>query len=140
MCLLVYHFSRRVEYSSLDHQIWLLVYFCLRKIITLYTNYWKVSICIVIHTNVKYSDNNKGFVRTYVVTFYISYAYFLEWRQIGYRHFDTAKIYGSEEALGTALCQAISSGTVQREDIFVTSKLWSSDHHDPISALTQTLK
>ncbi|KAF2610337.1 hypothetical protein F2Q70_00011050 [Brassica cretica] len=60
--------------------------------------------------------------------------------KIGYRHFDTAKIYGSEEALGTALGQAISCGSVQREDIFVTSKLWSSDHHDPISALTQTLK
>ena len=64
----------------------------------------------------------------------------MEWWQIGYRHFDTAKIYGSEEALGTALGPAISCGSVQREDIFVTSKLWSSDHHDPISALTQTLK
>uniref|UniRef100_A0A1J3JJY5 Aldo-keto reductase family 4 member C9 n=2 Tax=Noccaea caerulescens TaxID=107243 RepID=A0A1J3JJY5_NOCCA len=60
--------------------------------------------------------------------------------KIGYRHFDTAKIYGSEEALGTALGKAISYGTVQREDIFVTSKLWSSDHHDPVSALKQTLK
>lgn len=60
--------------------------------------------------------------------------------QMGYRHFDTAKIYGSEAALGNSLTEAIQDGTVQREDIFVTSKLWGSHHHDPVSALRQTLK
>ncbi|KAJ7982529.1 Aldo/keto reductase [Quillaja saponaria] len=60
--------------------------------------------------------------------------------KMGYRHFDTAKIYGSELALGNALNQAIQDRTVDREDIFVTSKLWSSDHHDPVSALKQTLR
>ncbi|KAK2653503.1 hypothetical protein Ddye_013359 [Dipteronia dyeriana] len=60
--------------------------------------------------------------------------------QMGYRHFDTAKIYGSEAALGSALTEAIHDGTVNREDVFVTSKLWGSDHHDPASALQQTLK
>lgn len=60
--------------------------------------------------------------------------------QMGYRHFDTAKIYGSEPALGKALTEAISDGVVDREDIFVTSKLWSSDHDDPVSALHQSLR
>lgn len=59
---------------------------------------------------------------------------------MGYRHLDTAKIYGSEPAVGNALREAIENGRVEREDIFVTSKLWSSDHHDPVSALQQTLK
>ncbi|KAJ9164047.1 hypothetical protein P3X46_023664 [Hevea brasiliensis] len=60
--------------------------------------------------------------------------------KMGYRHFDTAKVYGSEAALGNALTEAILDQTVNREDIFVTSKLWGSDHHDPVSALKQTLK
>lgn len=60
--------------------------------------------------------------------------------QTGYRHFDTAKIYCSEPAVGSALTKAILDGTVERGDIFVTSKLWGSDHHDPVSALKQTLQ
>lgn len=60
--------------------------------------------------------------------------------QMGYRHFDTAKLYGSEPAVGNALTQAFLDGTVDREEVFVTSKLWGADHHDPVSALQQTLK
>uniref|UniRef100_A0A803NTR3 NADP-dependent oxidoreductase domain-containing protein n=1 Tax=Cannabis sativa TaxID=3483 RepID=A0A803NTR3_CANSA len=59
---------------------------------------------------------------------------------MGYRHFDTAKIYGSEPAVGNALMEAISDRRVEREDLFVTSKLWGSDHHDPVSGLKQTLR
>ncbi|KAJ1426551.1 NADP-dependent oxidoreductase domain [Sesbania bispinosa] len=60
--------------------------------------------------------------------------------EMGYRHFDTAKIYGSEPAVGKAINEAICMGEVEREDIFLTSKLWGSDHHDPVSALRQTLE
>ncbi|KAL1551710.1 alcohol dehydrogenase (NADP(+)) [Salvia divinorum] len=60
--------------------------------------------------------------------------------KMGYRHFDTAQIYGSEAALGNALNAAISNGVVRREELFVTSKLWGSHHHDPVSALQKTLK
>ncbi|OIT30732.1 aldo-keto reductase family 4 member c9 [Nicotiana attenuata] len=60
--------------------------------------------------------------------------------KMGYRHFDTAKIYGSEPAVGNALRRSISEGLVEREDIHITSKLWSSDHNDPVSALHQTLQ
>jgi methylglyoxal/glyoxal reductase len=42
----------------------------------------------------------------------------------GYRHLDTARIYGNEADVGAALCE---SG-VPREEVFVTTKLWNSDH------------
>ncbi|PKI39251.1 hypothetical protein CRG98_040380 [Punica granatum] len=62
--------------------------------------------------------------------------------KMGYRHFDTAKIYGSEAAVGKALTTAMEEegDTIVREDVFLTSKLWSSDHHDPVSALKKSLQ
>jgi diketogulonate reductase-like aldo/keto reductase len=44
--------------------------------------------------------------------------------KIGYRHVDTARIYNNESDVGTALRK---SG-VKREDVFITTKLWNSDH------------
>lgn len=46
----------------------------------------------------------------------------------GYRHIDCAYIYGNEKEIGDALQFAFSKGLVTREEIFVTSKLWNSDH------------
>nr|DAD39526.1 TPA_asm: hypothetical protein HUJ06_013849 [Nelumbo nucifera] len=43
--------------------------------------------------------------------------------KMGYHHFDTAKIYGSEPTVGSALMEAIHDEAVSREEIFVTSKL-----------------
>ncbi|KAJ4955598.1 hypothetical protein NE237_012381 [Protea cynaroides] len=60
--------------------------------------------------------------------------------KLGYRHFDTAMVYGSEVALGRSLNNAIDDKIVQREELFVTSKLWCTDHHDPVSAIRQTLR
>ncbi|KAH9331664.1 hypothetical protein KI387_003772, partial [Taxus chinensis] len=60
--------------------------------------------------------------------------------QVGYRHFDTSKVYGSERALGEALNAAFQSGIVKREDVFVTSKLWNTDHDDPVSSIKNSLK
>ncbi|CAA0834567.1 NAD(P)-linked oxidoreductase superfamily protein [Striga hermonthica] len=59
--------------------------------------------------------------------------------KMGYTHFDTAQVYGSEPALGNALGKAISDSLTERRSLFVTSKLWGSHHHDPVSALKQTL-
>ena len=42
---------------------------------------------------------------------------------IGYRHIDTAYIYGNESDIGKAV---LESG-VQREEVFVTTKLWNTD-------------
>jgi len=41
----------------------------------------------------------------------------------GYRHIDTAMIYGNEEAVGTA----IKNSGIPREEIFITTKLWNDD-------------
>ncbi len=49
--------------------------------------------------------------------------------QVGYRHFDTAMLYGTEAALGDALVEAFSTGLVKREETFVTTKLWITDNH-----------
>ncbi|MGW2517463.1 aldo/keto reductase [Streptomyces sp. NPDC001617] len=44
--------------------------------------------------------------------------------EAGYRSIDTAAIYGNEEGTG----RAIAASGVPREDIFVTTKLWNSEH------------
>jgi len=46
----------------------------------------------------------------------------------GYRHIDAAACYGNEEEVGNALSDAFEAGIVAREDVFVTSKLWNSEH------------
>jgi diketogulonate reductase-like aldo/keto reductase len=43
--------------------------------------------------------------------------------EAGYRHVDTARIYGNEKDVGKALAE---SG-IPREEIFVTTKLWNAD-------------
>lgn len=57
---------------------------------------------------------------------------------IGYRHIDTAMIYGNERIVGAA----VNSGIVPREQIFITSKVWNSDHgyESTIKAFNTTLK
>jgi diketogulonate reductase-like aldo/keto reductase len=48
--------------------------------------------------------------------------------ETGFRHFDCAERYRNEDAVGDALQAAIKAGTVQREDVFVTTKLWNTNH------------
>jgi len=52
----------------------------------------------------------------------------LEAIKAGYRHFDLAHVYGNEKEIGTAFAQAFATNMVQRSDLFVTGKLWNSDH------------
>lgn len=47
----------------------------------------------------------------------------------GYRHIDTARIYGTETAVGNAI---IKSG-VPREQIFLTTKLWNNKHRESLT-------
>jgi len=42
---------------------------------------------------------------------------------LGYRHIDTAAIYGNEEGVGKAIAQA----GLPRDELFVTTKLWNAD-------------
>ena len=46
----------------------------------------------------------------------------------GYRHFDNACDYGNEAEVGQGLEAAYEAGLCQREDLWLTSKLWNTFH------------
>jgi len=46
----------------------------------------------------------------------------------GFRFIDTANDYDNEHSVGEAIQQLIKEGTVQREELFIQSKLWNSNH------------
>jgi len=46
----------------------------------------------------------------------------------GYRHFDSAYLYANEAEVGQGILDKIADGTVKREDIFYTTKLWGNFH------------
>jgi len=48
--------------------------------------------------------------------------------EVGFRHLDCAERYRNEEAVGDAIQAAIGAGTLRREDLFVTTKLWNTNH------------
>ena len=56
----------------------------------------------------------------------------------GYRHVDTARIYGNEEGVG----RAIAESGIPREELFVTTKLWDDAHgsDDAIAACEASLE
>jgi 2,5-diketo-D-gluconate reductase A len=56
--------------------------------------------------------------------------------EIGYRHVDTAQMYGNEEAVG----QAVRESGLSRDEVFVTTKLANDRHGDPEAALDESLK
>lgn len=60
--------------------------------------------------------------------------------KIGYRHFDCAADYKNEAEVGEALAGAFQSGLVKREDLFITTKLWNSDHGHVFEACKDSLK
>lgn len=62
-------------------------------------------------------------------------------KEAGYTHIDCAACYENEEVVGKALREVFSSG-VKRENIWVTSKLWNTQHHPDCveAACRKTLK
>ena len=58
----------------------------------------------------------------------------------GVRLIDTASAYGNEEEIGQAIREAISEGIIQREDIFVTTKIYpGSEMEDPAQSIQACL-
>jgi diketogulonate reductase-like aldo/keto reductase len=48
--------------------------------------------------------------------------------EVGFRHLDAAERYRNEAQVGAALKELFADGTVRREDLFVTTKLWNNNH------------
>jgi diketogulonate reductase-like aldo/keto reductase len=48
--------------------------------------------------------------------------------EVGFRHLDAAERYRNEALVGEALKDLFAAGTVRREELFVTTKLWNNNH------------
>ncbi|XP_054935568.1 aldo-keto reductase family 1 member A1-like [Physeter macrocephalus] len=97
-----------------------------------------VASCILLHTGQKMSLIGPGTWKSEPgqVKAVIKYAL-----SIGYHHIDCA-IYGNETETGEALKEDVGPGKlVPQEELFVTSKLWNTNHHpeDVEPALRKTL-
>ena len=58
--------------------------------------------------------------------------------EIGYKHIDTATIYGNEASVG----KAIKDSGIARSDLFITTKLWNDDmrQDNQLNAIDDSLK
>ena len=48
--------------------------------------------------------------------------------ETGFRHFDCAERYRNEEMIGQAMQEVFKAGAVKREDVFITTKIWNTNH------------
>ena len=55
-------------------------------------------------------------------------------------HSDVLSVYGNEEAVGRAIQRAIDEGICTREEIFVTTKMWTDDYDDGDAAIDASLE
>ena len=58
----------------------------------------------------------------------------------GFRLIDTARIYGNEAAVGRGLQRAINEGIVTREEVFITTKMWTADYSNGDAAVDASLE
>jgi 2,5-diketo-D-gluconate reductase A len=56
--------------------------------------------------------------------------------EVGYRHLDTAKIYGNEAGVGAA----IAKSGIPRDELFITTKLWNDEQADAHGAFERSLE
>src|SRR5581483_11696452 len=56
--------------------------------------------------------------------------------ETGYRHIDTARIYGNEDQVG----RAVTDSGLKRSELFITTKLWPTDFSHPERALQASLE
>lgn len=57
---------------------------------------------------------------------------------LGYRHIDTAQIYGNEQNVG----EAVSESGIAREDLFITTKVWNdkATYEDTLASVEESLE
>jgi alcohol dehydrogenase (NADP+) len=48
--------------------------------------------------------------------------------KVGFRHLDCAERYRNEREVGESLQAEFAAGTISRDDLFITTKLWNSNH------------
>ncbi|MEK4531932.1 MAG: aldo/keto reductase [Solibacillus sp.] len=62
--------------------------------------------------------------------------------ELGYRSIDTAAIYGNEAGVGEGIQLALASTGLNREDLFITSKVWNAglNYEETISAYEESLE
>jgi diketogulonate reductase-like aldo/keto reductase len=48
--------------------------------------------------------------------------------EVGFRQFDTAERYRNEEQVGEAMRGVFREGKIKREEVFICSKLWNTNH------------
>ena len=58
----------------------------------------------------------------------------------GGRMFDTAFMYGNEEAVGEGMRQAMEKFNLKREDLFVCTKIYPTQYDDPETAIEEALR
>jgi alcohol dehydrogenase (NADP+) len=58
----------------------------------------------------------------------------------GYRHIDCASVYGNERQIGEVLNDILQSGEVNRQELWITSKVWNDMHDKVIESCKKTIK
>jgi diketogulonate reductase-like aldo/keto reductase len=57
----------------------------------------------------------------------------------GYRFFDCASVYGNEKEIGAAVTDALMSGFLKREELWISSKVWNDMHGNVADSCRQSL-
>lgn len=60
--------------------------------------------------------------------------------RLGYRHIDCAEVYMNEKEIGQAIAEVIKEGTVKREDLWITGKVWNNHHREVEKACRKSLE
>eukprot|EP00746_Dinoflagellata_sp_MGD_P059290 gnl/MRDRNA2_/MRDRNA2_25323_c0_seq1.p1 gnl/MRDRNA2_/MRDRNA2_25323_c0~~gnl/MRDRNA2_/MRDRNA2_25323_c0_seq1.p1 ORF type:complete len:605 (+),score=108.13 gnl/MRDRNA2_/MRDRNA2_25323_c0_seq1:41-1855(+) len=62
--------------------------------------------------------------------------------RVGYRLVDTAQRYGNEEAIGRVLKEAVASRCLQRDDVYIVTKIWVENmgYQKTLSSFQQSLR
>lgn len=59
----------------------------------------------------------------------------------GYKHIDTARLYNNEASVGRAIHDfLLTSDTVKREDLFITTKIWCTEFGEPEMSIKESLE